>query len=132
MLPFSFFLPSTYISCISPYSIYQLFNTNGCGLTITVLSHQPSTVRHIQMQPANSTRELAHAHFGLGAIARVRVLGLPRGVRQRGSTQEVAQDCNLWRKMCMINLIFCNLLTVTVFCNVMPYVRTCHTRHKGN
>ena len=39
----------------------------------------------------------------VGAIVRDRVLHLPRGIRQRRSVQEVAQDCNLWRKICMIN-----------------------------
>ena len=39
----------------------------------------------------------------VGAIARDRVLRLPRGVRQRRSVQEVAQDRNLWRKICMTN-----------------------------
>ena len=39
----------------------------------------------------------------VGAIVRDRVLRLPRGIRQRRSVQEVAQDSNLWRKICMTN-----------------------------
>ena len=38
-----------------------------------------------------------------GAIARDGVLCLLQGVTQRTSVQEVAQDRNLWRKICMTN-----------------------------
>ena len=69
----------------------------------------------------------------VGAIARDRVLRLPRGVRQR-SVQEVAQDRNLWRKIGITNQTKLHP-TFATDCDCMlsvMYGPMCHTRHKGN
>ena len=58
-----------------------------------------------QTTPPGSTRRRGRPRSfwvrEVGTVARERVLGLPRGIRQRRRVEEVAQDRDLWRKICM-------------------------------